>query len=979
MPGSDRSSGRKRRKRLRVLVVLLLVGTALYGAFGLYPAATLELIGKWVLASRGVTPAAFEITDVGLGTLVVEDIRLGPGPDLAIARLQVDYSLADLMRRRVKRLVIEEPRLAGRIGPGETISELAASFSLGVVDRLIGGSDTEPGATPAPWPELQLSGGRFRLTTPIGDIDSEFDAESAPDGAGKGHVALLPTRLASDTAALDVSSLAAAFERKADGTVHTEIDIDVPKISSADYLVEGVSLDAEYDGDERSGGGSIAVGIAQLRLAEREIDDIYGALPEGLRLTLEEDAFRAFAESIGGEVRRALADAGLDWRARLSRDADGLHVLADAPLRLTAPTGAGGDEAKTVLHVALAATAPDRPLLSWGEGRKAQIAGTLSVDGASLPHFGVEWDGDVEFALGAGLALPSIEFIDFDAVRLNLEPWTVGERRLALDDLSIGIKSNRVTSLGDISGSLVWNGPAVSGLALTNSRLSLDGRYRYENDRLSYHQRGGGCATLESEEIQLEEFALHRSQVQMCAKEEEPLLRVLFNRGQRTELQLNMHVAPGYASLDGPSGLRLRGLFPELDLYSEYLPAEGDWRLTFGLFNGALLLPEDGGSIVDLRLTGLASARTGMALEVEAGLDGLTLRDPLAAARYAPLSFTGSIHVSNDQARFEGEAKSASGLKLADISAEHRLTEETGFMRVESGEFTFEPNSLQPQTLLPVLSGVVANVKGKVAAAGEFAWTGDGLSSAGSLTLADVGFISRIAFLSGLNANIALSSLLPLATPGTQFVEIENADVGVDLEDVKIAFNFDPEIGMILEEARWPWSGGTIGFNRTVLSFDQPVQKVELTAADIDIHQVFTLLDVEGLDGTGVAAGILPLAVGESSIIVQNGRLVSEKGGTLRYTGPIGGAAPEQEGVALLFEALKDFSYDRLEVAVDGPLAGELKVGVTLEGRNATVLQGYPIRLNVRVEGRLGEMIREGTVGYRIEERLRERLGDDGQ
>ena len=119
-------------------------------------------------------------------------------------------------------------------------------------------------------------------------------------------------------------------------------------------------------------------------------------------------------------------------------------------------------------------------------------------------------------------------------------------------------------------------------------------------------------------------------------------------------------------------------------------------------------------------------------------------------------------------------------------------------------------------------------------------------------------------------------------------------------------------------------------------------------------------------------------SVADGVVTIQDARLVSTgEGGTIRYAGAIGEAMAQEEGSALLFDALRNFTYDRLEVLINGPLSGEISVAVTLEGKNPVVLDGHPMKLQVNIEEPLAEIIRRGTIGYRFSEQLRRRLSED--
>ena len=77
---------------------------------------------------------------------------------------------------------------------------------------------------------------------------------------------------------------------------------------------------------------------------------------------------------------------------------------------------------------------------------------------------------------------------------------------------------------------------------------------------------------------------------------------------------------------------------------------------------------------------------------------------------------------------------------------------------------------------------------------------------------------------------------------------------------------------------------------------------------------------------------------------------------------------------ALLSKALEDFRYQGLDIDVDGKVYGELNIRMHIRGSNPELYDGYPIELNVGLEGALGKLLQQGLVGYRIPESIQRRF-----
>ena len=55
----------------------------------------------------------------------------------------------------------------------------------------------------------------------------------------------------------------------------------------------------------------------------------------------------------------------------------------------------------------------------------------------------------------------------------------------------------------------------------------------------------------------------------------------------------------------------------------------------------------------------------------------------------------------------------------------------------------------------------------------------------------------------------------------------------------------------------------------------------------------------------------------------------------------------------MLFDALKDFRYEVLEVGLDGNLTGNMLLTLSVLGSNPDVMSGQPFRLNIGVDSAL--------------------------
>jgi hypothetical protein len=127
--------------------------------------------------------------------------------------------------------------------------------------------------------------------------------------------------------------------------------------------------------------------------------------------------------------------------------------------------------------------------------------------------------------------------------------------------------------------------------------------------------------------------------------------------------------------------------------------------------------------------------------------------------------------------------------------------------------------------------------------------------------------------------------------------------------------------------------------------------------------------------------GTLPITVAGAEATIENGELVSDRPGWVRYRPGQAPAAFQAggENVNLLLQALENFRYETLRLTIDGRTDAEMDVGLHIAGANPELYDGYPIEFNLNLEGALANVLRSGLAGYQIPDRIRERMQGFGR
>lgn len=172
--------------------------------------------------------------------------------------------------------------------------------------------------------------------------------------------------------------------------------------------------------------------------------------------------------------------------------------------------------------------------------------------------------------------------------------------------------------------------------------------------------------------------------------------------------------------------------------------------------------------------------------------------------------------------------------------------------------------------------------------------------------------------------------------------------------------------------ASMPWHGGRVSLGKTTvpLTGKQPV-KLTLQAEKISVDQFMQSLTGKRVSATGIVSGALPLVIGrDGSISFDTGELKTEGPGIISMPPEL--IPGDNEQVALTREILKNFHYDGLSLAVDKADGDKISVLVAAQGRNPDVMNGRPVKLNIRLTGDLLDLVRQNAMFIREPQKILE-------
>ena len=988
----------RRRSRARraglVLLVLLVIAAA-----GLWLARKPIASGyaDRFLAGKGVQ-GTYQVADLGFGRQRLVNVVLGDpaNPDLVAdwleARTAIGLSGPYLTGVRAGRV-----RLRARLVDGK--------LSLGSIDRLLPPSSGKAFALPAL--DVDVADARVRLETPFGVAGLKIAGSGRLDDGFDGRVAVVSATLGGGcagerpTAVLRVRTEARSIRLTGpvqvpvlacSGVLATAVRADIDAtLTTGDRLgwrgtlrlasgavrtpfasARAIGGTVRFAGDARGTNGPVdlrAVGFATaqavaqtMAISGRAAFDGSGfSLGEGGTATVSAGGVR-LADAL---LRRtgAIAAPGtpldplLAQAARAARQA-GSRFDASAAGSLIVNTDGGEASVDRVdLFAASGARGQwvGKSAVLWGRDADAVLDGRLSIGGGGLP------------TLAAQLARTGPGAFRGTA---TMQPYAAGTARLALTPVAI------VSGPGGLSARTVatLSGPLADG-RVDGLRVPID---------LVQDSRGlllnRACAPVAWERVAISGLVLDRAALRLCPTGG-AIVRVA-NGGIDGGATLGATRLTGRLGSTpvalAAAGARLR--FGErgfaLDSVQAWLGAADrqtrldigtlDGRVTAGgvagRFGGAggkigavpLLLTEAAG---DWRFARGRLAVTGAMIVSDAQTD---------APRLKPLPVRDvSLTLAGARIEATGTVAAPTGTRtVANIRLTHDLSRGSGDAIFTVPGLVFD-KGLQPDQLTPVTFGVVADVVGTVTGEGRIGWTPQGVTSTGVFRTTDTDLAAAFGPVEGIAGEIRFTDLLALeSAPGQRFT-VASVNPGIAVTNGVVTFQTLRDSRVQVEGARWPFAGGTLTLDPTLLDFTAAAQRrmtfqVRGMAADQFLQQ----FDFKNLDATGTFDGALPMVFDTTGGRIENGRLVvREGGGTIAYVGPI-----TQKDIGfwpnIAFQALKSLRYRSLTIAMNGPLAGEMVTQVRFAGvsqgegaaRGGIAglvigrLQRLPFVFNIRIE-----------------------------
>lgn len=904
---------------------------------------------RTAMGSAGLENPKVKVSALTLDRIVLRDVTAGPdgGEGFSFDEVEVRYDWRELLADRT----VE----TARVGPGVlrvSVSPAGAVSIPGVPGNgKAGGRDRE---FDLPFSKLELADIIIIADTPEGEARGEASATFDAAEGGEALVRIEATRAGFDRARVEDALLVIDVALDADESVNATGRLTGDLISQFG-AVRDVGL--EFDGalqswrqaasgafDDLAGNARIDLNTATVKIAD---------MPDGAVLNAER------AELIfGGPVSLISIDGALDLQI-----SDGSITAALAGAPFTARADNGATAAITELS--------DDPLYRRASSEET-AALAFDVSGARISVSGTV---DAERTNAGWFVVTPIRIGDYQSSYLSFEDASAVMRFATREGgLSADITTTSVVRALSIGRMSVFDAPLETNFLIDADYVSQTATVSLPPER---------CLELEYALLTIDQQDTEAKlrDAKLC-DEGGPLITVnwagdMESRFSGNILASNLQYRLGRTTITGRSPLvTVAGVYqPALNLTT----ARGDISGGSLTLNDLLIFSSADGDF-DFELNKRA-------MRTSARLQSVRVSQNMETPMIAPVMASGEVKLSDSVASFDYTLSTPAGVRLGTGTGTHNVTTARGRSRFAFDQIAFVSDGVQPDSLAPVLKGVIGETEGALTGEANFSWAPDpvGLSSSAQFELDNITFGGPTRVVTrtiGVSGQLGFSSLWPVATDGVQTMNVSGVDFGaLQLEAGEIIFELPGDQTLQIERAEFPWFGGLLGVYDASASLSGGEAIAPLRAENVDLALMLEYVDVDGLSGEGLLSGVLPLVVEDGRASIENGMLQSQGPGALRYQG----AAADQASAAgqdaqIAFDLLRDLRYSDLGVQINGPLDGRLQFQLKFEGTGEVALNTQKVRVpvlyRINLDAALLELLNQATLSQSIQLQIQRGLED---
>jgi len=264
----------------------------------------------------------------------------------------------------------------------------------------------------------------------------------------------------------------------------------------------------------------------------------------------------------------------------------------------------------------------------------------------------------------------------------------------------------------------------------------------------------------------------------------------------------------------------------------------------------------------------------------------------------------------------------------------------------------------------------------------ELRFPSDGLRAQGEVGFEHLGGLFGRTAWTGLEGKVTIAISGDRLDASSSGLSVATVNPGITLSNIRLAGRYRSTTEqlaagtLVLEQGTAGFLGGDVRIKPGEWQLTETPLRFLLELNDIELSQLMEVYPSEGLAGSGVLQGTVPVLIRDQGVRIDSGKIKAEPpGGTLQLPAErLRGMARNNEAMTLVVQAMENFHYTVLNSTVDYDENGKLILGLRLEGSSPEVRDGHPIVLNINLEEDIPALLTSLQLSGRVNEAVTEKV-----
>lgn len=194
-------------------------------------------------------------------------------------------------------------------------------------------------------------------------------------------------------------------------------------------------------------------------------------------------------------------------------------------------------------------------------------------------------------------------------------------------------------------------------------------------------------------------------------------------------------------------------------------------------------------------------------------------------------------------------------------------------------------------------------------------------------------------------------------------VKLQRAKTGVDITEIESAYVFRQSgkwQRLDLKQLTAKLLQGDIAVEAVSFNPAKPEFKTNVNVDQIDLGEVLSLEQQEGLSGEGKLSGTFPVTFQKDGLTIEDGGLFSlDPGGKILFAPnpAVMAYAATNVGLKMALEALENFHFDLLDITLNYSKDGTANLNTRLKGNNPDWNNGHPVDFTINIEENIPKLL----------------------